>query len=215
MNVFVVDAQGIYRRGVVASLRDLSEVAALTDVAGVGEAREHAALPEADVVIIDHDAPGAHDLIRELSAIGRANTIVCSSQCGERDVLAAMRAGAVGVLSKATLTPEALVSAVRATAGGTGVLAPGLLAQLLAGARTNGARANGTPTSPPQATEGLTARERRVLSLIAAGQATREVASELSYSERTVKNVLHDAVTKLHARSRSQAVAVAVRSGLI
>jgi DNA-binding NarL/FixJ family response regulator len=130
-------------------------------------------------------------------------------------VLAAMRAGAVGVLSKATLTPEALVSAVRATAGGTGVLAPGLLAQLLAGARTNGARANGTRTSAPQATEGLTARERRVLSLIAAGQATREVASELSYSERTVKNVLHDAVTKLHARSRTQAVAVAVRSGLI
>lgn len=215
MNVFVVDAQRIYRRGVVASLRDLPEVSALTDVTGVDEAREHAALPEADVVIIDHDAPGTHELICELSAIGRAKTIVCSSQCGERDVLAAMRAGAVGVLSKATLTPEALVSAVRATAGGTGVLAPGLLAQLLAGARTNGARANGTRTSAPQATEGLTARERRVLSLIAAGQATREVASELSYSERTVKNVLHDAVTKLHARSRTQAVAVAVRSGLI
>jgi DNA-binding NarL/FixJ family response regulator len=215
VNVFVVDAHGIYRRGVVASLRDLPEVAMLTDVAGVAEAREHAALRAADVIIIDHDAPGAHELMGELSAIGRARAIVCSSQCGEHDVLAAMRAGAVGVLSKETLTPQALVSAIRAAAGGAGVLAPGLLGQLLAGARTNGTRMNGTRTNRGRATEALTARERRVLSLIADGQATREVARELSYSERTVKNVLHDAVTKLHARSRSQAVARAVRSGLI
>ncbi len=54
-----------------------------------------------------------------------------------------------------------------------------------------------------------------MLSLIAAGHPTREVALELSYSERTVKNVLHDVVTKLNARSRSQAVAFAVREGLI
>ena len=44
---------------------------------------------------------------------------------------------------------------------------------------------------------------------------SREVAVELAYSERTVKNVLHDVVTKLNARSRSQAVAFAVREGLI
>ncbi len=61
----------------------------------------------------------------------------------------------------------------------------------------------------------LTDREQQVLSLIAAGHPTREVALELSYSERTVKNVLHDVVTKLNARSRSQAVAHAVREGLI
>ena len=48
-----------------------------------------------------------------------------------------------------------------------------------------------------------------------AGHPTREVAQELSYSERTVKNVLHDVVTKLNARSRSHAVAFAVREGLI
>ena len=51
--------------------------------------------------------------------------------------------------------------------------------------------------------------------LHAAGHPTREVAQELCFSERTVKNVLHDVVTKLNARSRSQAVAFAVREGLI
>ena len=61
----------------------------------------------------------------------------------------------------------------------------------------------------------LTEREQQVLSLIAAGHPTREVAQQLCYSERTVKNVLHDVVTKMGARSRSQAVAHAVREGLI
>ena len=116
-----------------------------------------------------------------------------------------MRGGAVGVLSKSTLTPEALASAVRGAVKGAGVLAQEILVDLVAGARPNGA-------SP---TRGLTARELRVLRLIADGRQTREVARELSYSERTVKNVLHDAATKLHARSRSQAVAQAVRWGLI
>jgi DNA-binding NarL/FixJ family response regulator len=61
----------------------------------------------------------------------------------------------------------------------------------------------------------LTRREQQVLSLIAEGHPTREVALKLSYSERTVKNVLHDIVVKLNVRTRSQAVACAVREGLI
>src|SRR5918994_2100169 len=61
----------------------------------------------------------------------------------------------------------------------------------------------------------LTDREQQVLTLIAEGHPTREVAEQLCYSERTVKNVLHDVVTKLNARSRSQAVAHAVREWLI
>jgi DNA-binding NarL/FixJ family response regulator len=85
------------------------------------------------------------------------------------------------------------------------VLAGDLLESLLPSAN-GGAR-------PAAAT--LTDREQQVLALIAAGHATREVARELCYSERTVKNVLHDVVTKLNARSRSQAVACAVREGLI
>ena len=54
-----------------------------------------------------------------------------------------------------------------------------------------------------------------MLLLIADGHRTREVAQRLSYSERTVKNVIHDVVIKFDARSRSQAVAAAVREGLI
>ena len=61
----------------------------------------------------------------------------------------------------------------------------------------------------------LTAREQEVLRLVAEGHPTREVANRLCYSERTIKNVIHDVVTKLNARTRSQAVALAVRERLI
>ena len=62
---------------------------------------------------------------------------------------------------------------------------------------------------------GLTEREVRVLQLVADGLDTNEIACTLAYSERTIKNVIHDVVTKLNARTRSQAVAKAVREGLI
>jgi DNA-binding NarL/FixJ family response regulator len=61
----------------------------------------------------------------------------------------------------------------------------------------------------------LNERERRVLRLVADGHQTREVAAELCYSERTIKNVLHDVVIKMNVRTRSQAVAQAVRQGMI
>ena len=114
----------------------------------------------------------------------------------------------MGFLRKDTLTPEALGAAVSAAAEGTGVVAPDLLGNLLKGVSSEGL--NGRPTLAR-----LTEREQQVLALIAQGHPTREVAQELCYSERTVKNVLHDVVTKLNARSRSQAVAHAVREGLI
>ncbi|HWI07564.1 MAG TPA: LuxR C-terminal-related transcriptional regulator, partial [Solirubrobacteraceae bacterium] len=67
-----------------------------------------------------------------------------------------------------------------------------------------------TATSPE-----LTSREQRVLALVADGLPTREIGEELHYSERTVKKVLGDVVVKLGARSRSQAIARAVRQGII
>jgi len=115
--------------------------------------------------------------------------------------------GAVGVLRKDTLTTESLATAVRAAANGTGVVTSELLRDLLDGLAAN---ADDRPVVAR-----LTDREQQVLTLIAQGHPTREVAEQLCYSERTVKNVLHDVVTKLNARSRSQAVAHAVREGLI
>ena len=62
---------------------------------------------------------------------------------------------------------------------------------------------------------GLSQRESEVLTLVAAGHDTAEIAGRLSYSQRTVKNILHDVTTRLQLRNRSHAVAYAVREGLI
>ena len=109
------------------------------------------------------------------------------------------------MLRKDTLTPESLEADVRATLQGAGVLPSDLLSGLLVAVRA-GRRAHLAADQPRGA--GAPADRRRPRD-----EGGRR--AELCYSERTVKNVLHDVVTKLGARTRSHAVAHAVRAGLI
>jgi DNA-binding NarL/FixJ family response regulator len=206
VKLFVVDPHTIYRRGLVACLEGLPEVASVHQAESVRDAWESPPLFECDLVLVDHVMAGGPDFVGAAGESTGARVIVCSSHCGEMAVLAALQAGAVGVLRKDTLTTDSLATAVRAAANGTGVVTPELLRELLDGLAAGIER----PVAPR-----LTDREQQVLTLIAEGHPTREVAEQLCYSERTVKNVLHDVVTKLGARSRSQAVAHAVREGLI
>jgi DNA-binding NarL/FixJ family response regulator len=204
VKLFVLDTHTIYRRGLAACLDRLDEVEAVADAESVRDAWEHPALFAADLVLVDPSLPGGSDFVGAVREATGASVIVCSSDTAQDAVVRAIQSGAVGYLRKDELAPQALGAAVRAAASGSGVLAGDLLAGLVA---------NGEAKRPVAAQ--LTDREQQVLSLIAAGHPTREVALELCYSERTVKNVLHDVVTKLNARSRSQAVAFAVREGLI
>jgi DNA-binding NarL/FixJ family response regulator len=208
MEVFVVDPHSIYRRGLAASLELLDGVGAVAHAGSIREAWSHEELLSADVVLVDVAVEGGMDFVSAAAETTPAKVVVCTSPVTEEVVMASVQAGAVGVISKDTLNPEALGAAVKAAASGTGVIAPDLLASLL---RSIGADGLDGPHAPARLNE----REQQVLALIAAGHPTREVAEQLCYSERTVKNILHDVVTKLNARSRSQAVAFAVREGLI
>lgn len=209
MNVFVVDSHSIYRRGLVASLELLDRVDCVDHAEGVQNAREHTALDKAHVVILDTSIAGGHEFIAAVNGSG-THVIACTSDCDEESVISALDAGAVGYLRKETLTQDLLQAAIQAAEGGAAIVAPDLLAAML-----HGEQSDADPGSARFPAQRLTAREQRVLAMIAEGHPTREVAEQLCYSERTVKNVLHDIVTKLNARSRSQAVAHAVRDGLI
>jgi DNA-binding NarL/FixJ family response regulator len=202
--VFIVDPHSIFRLGLATCLEELPFVGRATGVGTVQAAWRHADLATSDVVIVDAAAPEALTFIRKTREGGRARVIASAAIWQQKDILATMEAGAVSVLRKDTLTPESLESNVRATLQGAGVLPSDLLSGLLVAVRAGDGD-----------TSRLTNREEQVLRLIADGHATREVAAELCYSERTVKNVLHDVVTKLGARTRSHAVAHAVRAGLI
>lgn len=196
----------------MASLLGFGEmVAAVGEAPTPEEAWQQADLPEADVVIID-DSEGAYEFTRRLREATAARVVVCAENVEENYVMTAIEAGAIGFLCKDSLTLETLAAAVQTAARGAGVIAPELMGHLV-----NGLSRISNEVLGPRglSLSRLTEREQHVLSLIAEGHATREVAEQLSYSERTVKNVLHDVVTKLNARTRSQAVAHAVRDGLI
>jgi DNA-binding NarL/FixJ family response regulator len=204
--VFIVDPHSIFRLGLSTCLEELALVGRVTGVGSVQAASRHADLATSDIVIVDASTPNALAFIRDVRAASKSRLIVSASSWQQKDILATMEAGAVCVLRKDTLTPESLEASVRATLQGAGVLPSDLLSGLLVAVRAGDAQ--------PRSSQ-LTNREEQVLRLIADGHATREVAEELCYSERTVKNVLHDVVTKLGARTRSHAVAHAVRAGLI
>jgi DNA-binding NarL/FixJ family response regulator len=212
VNVFILDAHSIYRHGLVSCLEAMSEVESVGEAGSVREAWVSNDLPAAEVVLVDTDVPGGGEFIRQVREKTGAAVVVCSSRSDEQDVLAAVQAGAVGYLCKDTLTPETLETGVRGASNGAGVMTPEILGNLLRGI----SRVSREVLEPRGLSlSWLTAREQEVLRLVAAGHPTREVAQKLCYSERTIKNVLHDIVMKMNARTRSQAVAQAVREGLI
>jgi len=212
VKVFILDAHSIYRCGLAAALAPIVDVDAVDEASTVEDAWANPALAAADVVVVDPDLDGGHEFIRALRERTGAHVVVCSATREEDDLLAAVQAGAVGFLCKDTLNPDTLTAAVRAAATGAGVMPPELLGTLL----QNLSRVSREVLEPRGLSlSWLTAREKQVLRLVANGHPTREVARQLCYSERTIKNVIHDVTTKLNARSRSQAVAEAVRAGLI
>ena len=212
LRVFVLDAHQIYRRGLTSCLESADGIDGVGDAGSVADAWQHPGLQEADVVVLDHAMTGGLEFIRSVREATGARVLVCSSGDDESEVVAIVAAGSMGYVSKDTLTPESLIAAVNAAATGAGVMAPELLGTLLRGI----SRASQEVLEPRGLSlTRLSAREQQVLRLVAEGHPIREVAEQLRYSERTIKNIIHDVVTKLNVRTRSQAVAQAVREGLI
>jgi DNA-binding NarL/FixJ family response regulator len=206
-SVFIVDPHSIFRLGMATCLESLGLVGRVGGVDSVEEAWESPGLSKADLVIVDADVPGIRSFVGELRSTYKTPSLAAGTAWDAERIGAVIEAGAVGVLAKDSLTPETLEANVSAALHGAGVLPSELMASVLAAPDAVGA--SDSAAAP------LNEREQQVLRLIADGHGTREVAVALSYSERTIKNVLHDVVTKLGARSRSHAVAHAVRAGLI
>lgn len=208
-SVFIVDPHSIFRLGMTTCLESLPLIGEVSGADTVAEAWDRPELQRADLVIADTAVPYVRKFVRDLRAEYGTPCLASASRWDVESIVGVVEAGAVGVLSKESLTPQELDANVRAALHGSAVLPSELIARLL------GSPEDGEGQSPEVHAGQLTPREQDVLRLIAEGHGTREVAQELSYSERTIKNVLHDVATKLGARSRSHAVAYAVRAGII
>ena len=150
--------------------------------------------------------------LRTLHRAAGAPVVLVIGELDPRAVTDVVCSGVRGVLRRAEATPELLVRLVQSAARGNGDLPPELLSHLLD--QVN--RLNNHLLEPRGLhVNGLTDRERDILRLIAEGLSTREVATRLAYSERTIKAGLQSLTSRLQMRNRTQAVAYAVRNGWI
>jgi DNA-binding NarL/FixJ family response regulator len=203
-SVFVYAADPILEAGVA------SQLAACTSLRVVGRADPDAA--EVAVVVVDEVDEDAARVVRALQRPDGPRVVVVATRLDDAGLLAAVESGACALLRRGEATSLALEGAVRAAAAGDGSVPGDLLARLLdqvGRLKRQVLDPRGIPLS------GLSEREAAVLKLVAEGLETGEIARRLSYSERTIKNVIHDVTSRLGLRNRSHAVAFAVREGLI
>lgn len=150
--------------------------------------------------------------LRRLVRSDGTRAVLVVSLIREAELLQVIESGVGAIVWRREATGHRLLQAVLAASRGDGDLPSDLLGRLLAQVGTlqrNAADQSGAPVS------GLAPREIDVLQLVAEGMDTGEIAGKLSYSERTVKNVLHALTTRLQLRNRAHAVAYALREGYI
>ena len=203
-SVFVYAADPILEAGVAAQLAGCSSLRV------VGRADPDAA--DVAVVVVDEVDEDAARVVRALQRPDGPRVVVVATRLDDAGLLAAVEAGACALLRRGEATALALEGAVRAAASGDGSVPGDLLGRLLGQVgrlKRQVLDPRGIPIS------GLSDRETAVLRLVAEGLETGEIARRLSYSERTIKNVIHDVTSRLGLRNRSHAVAFALREGLI
>jgi DNA-binding NarL/FixJ family response regulator len=180
------------------------------DVLVVGE--PEAGEAEVGVIVADEVDSEAVRTIRAKQRDGSRRVVMVVTRLDDAGLLAAVEAGACGILRRSEASAERIAEAVITAANGDGSVPPDLLGRLL----NQMSRLQRQVLAPRGLSlTGFTEREVDVLRLLSEGWDTAEIAGKLSYSERTVKNVIHDITTRLQLRNRSHAVAYAVRAGVI
>ena len=205
IRILIVDDHSVVREGLRIFLGRDSELEIVDEAADGAEAIEKARRLRPDVVLMDLlipviDGISATSIIRRESPETRV--IALTSVLDSALVTRSIRAGAVGYLLKDAEANE-LRTVIKAVAAGQVQLSPQVSSYLL--------RELQEPVKPTT----LTDREAQVLSLLAQGKSNKEIASYLQIAEDTVKSHIRHILTKLGVQSRTQAVILAIRQGLV
>jgi DNA-binding NarL/FixJ family response regulator len=206
IRVLVADDQAIVRDGLVTVL-DLSDgVEVVGQAADGGEAVRLAAELHPDVILMDLRMPlldGAGATARILAERPATRVLVLTTYADDASIAAALRAGALGYLTKDAGRRE-LLAAVRAAAEGQAVFDAGVGARLVAGFAPQA----DDPTALRTRFPALTVREADVLALVAQGSANPEIAAALFLTTATVKSYVTAILAKLDVTTRAQAIAL-------
>lgn len=168
----------------------------------------------ASVVIVVADEVDEETLqtVRGAHRNDGARVVLVVTHLDDAGLLAAVEAGVCGLLRRREAGSDRLLAALKAAVSGDGTLPPDLLGRLL---KQMGQLQRNVLSPRGLTFSGMTDRELQVLRLVSDGFSTAEIAAQLAYSERTIKNVIQDVVSRFHLRNRSHAVAYAIRQGLI
>ncbi len=231
VTVVVADDQSAVREGLVLLLGTLPGIAVVGQAADGEAAVELVAAARPQVVLMDLNMPGcdgATATARITAGYPGTRVVVLTTYADDGSIIGALRAGALGYLTKDATRSE-IGRAIHAAAAGQAILDPSVQQRLL-NAAVRAPQAPGPPAGGPGATPAaaqagagagaspadpgeLTPREADVLRLIAAGQSNREIARTLFVSEATVKTHVNRIFAKTGSRDRAQATRYAYTQG--
>jgi DNA-binding NarL/FixJ family response regulator len=205
IRVVIVDDHPMFRAGVVASISAQPGFEVVGEGASADEARSLVEQHVPDVCLLDITMPGgglaaARDIT---GASPHTRVVMLTVSEDQDDLLAAMKAGASGYVLKGATATE-LAGVLRNVSAGEVYVAPALAWGLL--------REMSRPRSAPL--DELSAREREVLELVAAGLSNQEIGDRLSLAEKTIKHYMTSILSKLRVRSRVEAALLAYREGM-
>jgi DNA-binding NarL/FixJ family response regulator len=201
IKVLSVDDHPLLREGIAALVNAESDMKLVAEAANGQDAIEKFRLHRPDVTLMDLQMPamnGIEAIIGIHSEFPNARVIVLTTYAGDVQVVRALRAGARGYILKAHVRRE-LLDTIRAVHAGQKRIPPEVAAEL----------------AEHTGEDDLSLREIDVLRLIAAGNANKEIAGQLSITEETVKSHVTNILAKLGANDRTHAVTLALKRGII
>lgn len=215
IRVLVADDQALVRDGLVTILSLVADMEVVGEAEDGRAAVELAVRTRPDVVLMDLRMPvldGVAATARLRTAVPTAAVLVLTTYSDDDSIVAALRSGATGYLTKDAGRDE-LASAIRSVAHGQGTFAPRVLSAVVDAIAATAPDPAVSPEALAARFPDLTVREAEVLSLVAAGLGNAEIARRLYVEVSTVKTHINAVFAKLGTHDRARAIAIALGEG--
>jgi DNA-binding NarL/FixJ family response regulator len=213
IRVALADDHNLVRSGIRALLERLPEVEVVGEASNGREALALIAREKPDLALLDIGMPelnGLEAAPRVARESPRTRVVILSMHADEKHVAQALRAGVAGYLLKDSFADE-LPVLIRAVLRGETYLSPGISKQVVEALKSRMSPETAEPSLP----DPLTARQREILQLVAEGQSTKEIASTLGLSVKTVETHRTQIMNRLQIRDVAGLVRYAIRAGLV